>query len=314
MLVTLMQERKGELMRYLEDIRLGTADICDLVEYGLVLLDAACSFGKRPQDLGQLKYLFARSAFSCDLSFLDELRAESADWSAHEKRLAARLLQRAFFAEGIIRRASASPARDELVFYGSILNTALAGPRRRVFEDIDVIMSAAYDDPAMAEDLLRAVLDEQLDDGICYRVLGFEPLVVHPRNPDAVGECCRKETGLRLLVAASFEDMQEIITVDAVTIRADLPWSDILEYRPMFGGETILIRACAPDLLIAMKLHRLVDNSDRHKRTKDLYDIHTLVQAQDRSTDIAGVMACYQYERDTFEEVWLGARAAGLGR
>jgi len=199
-----------------------------------------------------------------------------------------------YFLESILRRITASDQKDTFIFKGGFLLASSLGLAIRTTKDIDLHLQGISLDPISLENNLQNILRLDLNDQIQYEILGLDPI----RETDPYG-------GIRCKIVCKFENIKQTVSIDFATGDPITPGAIRYPYKTLFSQETLSILSYNLETILAEKLHTVVCRGIANSRSKDFYDIYTIVKLKsdqiDRNYLKIALQRTFEYRKSLFE-------------
>ena len=193
-----------------------------------------------------------------------QLKAKVRNLSGSDSNKAQTLI-RNFVMERFLERLALSEYRDHFILKGGMLVAAMVGLDTRATMDIDTTVKALNLSREDAVKVIENIIAVNVPDGVQFKVTKVADIMEEHDYP-----------GIRLMLEATLDRMQQTIKLDISTGDIITPAAVEYNYHLMFEERTISLWAYNPETLLAEKLETIMSRGTANTRMRDFYDIHVI--------------------------------------
>lgn len=171
-----------------------------------------------------------------------------------------------YFLEVILKKLSKSSYANHYIFKGGFLLSNVIGVESRSTVDIDFLFHKQSLSEENVQQQLDDILTESKDD-IQFLIQSITTI----KESDDYG-------GYRATILCQLENIKQIIHLDIATGDIVTPQPITYDYKPIFDDEKFPIIAYTIETILAEKLQTIYSRSFLNSRSKDFYDIYTILK------------------------------------
>jgi predicted nucleotidyltransferase component of viral defense system len=186
-----------------------------------------------------------------------------------EKNVEAGIILRNFMQERLLERISISEYKNNFIFKGGILISAIVGIDSRSTMDIDANIKGQTLNETEIASIMSNILCLPIDDNVSFTLKNIEEI--------------REETdypGYRISIEAILDKTCQMLKMDVTTGDPIIPKETEYSFRLMFQDRAIGIMAYNLETILAEKFETLIARSVTNTRMRDFYDIYILTLTQ----------------------------------
>jgi len=183
-----------------------------------------------------------------------------------------------YMMERLLSRFAASSYNDKFIVKGGFLIASMIGEDLRTTQDLDATIKGMLVDERMVLSMMDEVMGIDQGDQISFRLLS----IVRIREESAYDN-------FRVTLDASFQTIQERLSVDITTGDSVIPREIDYSYRLMFDDRPITIRAYNLQTILAEKIESILMRNITNTRARDYYDVFVLMKTRASDLDFAGL-------------------------
>ena len=169
--------------------------------------------------------------------------------------------------ERVLDRISRSAYRDNFILKGGFLISSLTGIGERTTMDIDASVRGISLKRERIERVFREIISIDAEDGISFEYKGIRKI----REGDVY-------ENHRILFNARYGKINNPMKMDITTGDDIIPEAVKYDYPTIFDENTIRIMAYNIETVIAEKYETVIRRNVANTRTKDFYDLYTLLR------------------------------------
>ncbi len=170
-----------------------------------------------------------------------------------------------YMMERFIERISISQYRDNFIFKGVFLISAMIGTNLRSTLDIDATLKGIPVSEKTIIEIINNIISIELDDNTSWKVINIKSIHSSGKYED-----------FRITLGAKFFNIKEFIKIDLTTGDVVIPREIEYSYDLMFEDRSIDIKAYHLYTILAEKLETVLSRNISNTRAKDFYDIYIL--------------------------------------
>lgn len=188
-----------------------------------------------------------------------------------------------YFLESILKRIVISDQRHRFTFKGGFLLASSLGLTLRTTKDIDLHIQGLVIEPISLTETINGILALDLGDQIHFQIMGYESI----RETDPYG-------GMRVKINCKLENIKQTVAVDLATGDPITPGAIQYPYKTLFSQETLMISSYNIETILAEKFHTIIDRGLANSRSKDFYDIFSIIKLKTDQIDVGNLRAAFQ--------------------
>lgn len=172
-----------------------------------------------------------------------------------------------YLLQAVLRRVGRSTYVNELILRGGMLTTLWIPIGKRIAQDVDFLALYPFSIEATQEKLTQALSITGINDEVEFNQESLTILAIWQET---------EFPGARVKIEVALGDLKRNIQIDVGfgdPLAFPPQW---LEYPTLLQEETIKLLAVCPEIMLAWKLHGMVEQGSRNWRGKDLYDVMLL--------------------------------------
>ncbi|APX71734.1 nucleotidyl transferase AbiEii/AbiGii toxin family protein [Companilactobacillus allii] len=174
------------------------------------------------------------------------------------------VLLKKYFIDGFLFLLSKSPYKDNFIWKGGFILSAITGIEKRTTVDIDTLIH----DVKLSEKELSVVMNEITRDK--FEGTKYDIKAIHPIQED------KNYTGLRITIKATLGNMSDDFHLDITTGEIILPKEIAFTYQSSLLKKKISLLIYPPERMLAEKLQTIISRGLANSRMKDFYDCYIL--------------------------------------
>lgn len=171
-----------------------------------------------------------------------------------------------FFFECFLRKLSLSAYRNCFVLKGGFLLESILGISMRTTMDIDFKAEGISLEEKELLQMMKKVCSISSDDGVGFRVIGISDIKAET-----------KYGGKTIKIEARLQNLRKIFSIDVAEGDLITPYPENYEFHSRFGLKSFQIFAYNNETMLAEKFETLISRGTTNSRSKDLFDIHILM-------------------------------------
>ncbi len=199
-----------------------------------------------------------------------------------------------FFYDEFLKLLSQSSCRDLFILKGGILLTHNLGIQQRSTIDIDFHVKELTLDEKELREALEDILQSRKGD-LYFELEGDAQEI---RNEDKYG-------GLRFRIWGRLSNIRVPFSIDFATGDPVYPSAKLLTYTTALG-DTFGLRMYPLETVLAEKLETILYRAEANGRSKDLYDIHAILKANEGKLDFGttrqAMNLTFTYRKTNFDK------------
>ncbi|MPM99766.1 hypothetical protein SDC9_146960 [bioreactor metagenome] len=203
----------------------------------------------------------------------------------------AQTLIRNYMMERFLERVTLSMYRNNFILKGGMLVAAMVGLETRATMDIDTSIKALPLNPNSTRAIIEEILAVEINDGVNFSISKEDIIMGEHDYP-----------GLRYILNAKLERMQEIIKIDISTEDVITPAAIEYSYKLMFEDRHISLWTYNLETVLGEKLETMMARGTANTRMRDFYDVFVLYR-QERDTlsveNLAAALKATSAKRNT---------------
>ncbi|MBO0410217.1 nucleotidyl transferase AbiEii/AbiGii toxin family protein [Enterococcus hulanensis] len=184
---------------------------------------------------------------------------------AKEKGVSARQVQQNYLIEIFLEKIAASKYKDNFIIKGGYLIGSLIGLDLRATMDLDATIKGFELTPEKLLEIAHQIVNIPTEVSFKLSVIGVEEIRETDDYP-----------GFKLKLAADFERIHEIITIDVTTGDAITPKEIDFRFRRLFDDQRIELWSYPVENVLAEKLETILSRGVATTRPRDFYDVFIL--------------------------------------
>ena len=194
---------------------------------------------------------------------------------AKELRLNYNLVLNQFFFDEFLKLLSISKYQNNFMLKGGMLLTYTLGIQNRATQDIDFLVKGLTIDAVQIKDILSTIISGADTSGVWFEVLND---VDNIRLEDKYG-------GVRYHIIGHLSNIRVPFAIDIATGDPIYPDAKIELYTTILN-EDILLRLYPLESVLAEKLQTVLARAENNSRSKDFYDIYTIMKNNEKQVDM----------------------------
>ena len=184
---------------------------------------------------------------------------------AKEKGVSAQQVQQNYLIEIFLEKIAASKYKDNFIIKGDYLIGSLIGLDLRATMDLDATIKGFELTPEKLLEIAHQIVNIPTEVSFKLSVIGVEEIRETDDYP-----------GFKLKLAADFERIHEIITIDVTTGDAITPKEIDFRFRRLFDDQRIELWSYPVENVLAEKLETILSRGVATTRPRDFYDVFIL--------------------------------------
>lgn len=184
---------------------------------------------------------------------------------AKEKGVSAQQVQQNYLIEIFLEKIAASKYKDNFIIKGGYLIGSLIGLDLRATMDLDATIKGFELTPEKLLEIAHQIVNIPTEVSFKLSVIGVEEIRETDDYP-----------GFKLKLAADFERIHEIITIDVTTGDAITPKEIDFRFRRLFDDQRIELWSYPVENVLAEKLETILSRGVATTRPRDFYDVFIL--------------------------------------
>ena len=170
-----------------------------------------------------------------------------------------------FLFERILERLSVSPWRDHFILKGGLLISSMIGIGERTTMDMDTTVRGIPMEEQQITDVIRSVIEQDLDDGIQFIFRSIEPI----REDDAYNN-------FRVHLDARYGKINAPMKIDITMGDKITPAAVCYDFPCLFEEKRVPVMAYTLETILAEKYETIIRRNIATTRARDFYDLYTL--------------------------------------
>lgn len=179
----------------------------------------------------------------------------------------AQILIRNYMMERFLERISLSEYKDKFILKGGMLVAAMVGLDARSTMDIDATVKGANVSVDDVENIIAAIIEVQIEDGVIFRVKRIQEVMDEAEYP-----------GIRVSMETLFDGVTTPLKIDISTGDAITPREIKYRFKLMLEERTIEVWAYNLETVLAEKVETIISRNVTNTRMRDFYDIYVLLK------------------------------------
>ena len=179
-----------------------------------------------------------------------------------------------FFFDAFLARLSVSTYKDKFVLKGGLYLSSVVGIDTRSTMDMDFYITHLSMEKETIVDTIKNIATMDVGDGVKFKVVGSSDI----RPDDQYG-------GFQVKVVGKLDNVRYEFGIDVATGDPIIPSERNYDYKCLVTGETLPIKACSLESVIAEKLETVLARQIANSRSKDFYDLYILRKTQFDNVD-----------------------------
>ncbi|MDT2660265.1 nucleotidyl transferase AbiEii/AbiGii toxin family protein [Enterococcus hulanensis] len=184
---------------------------------------------------------------------------------AKEKGVSAQQVQQNYLIEIFLEKIAASKYKDNFIIKGGYLIGSLIGLDLRATMNLDATIKGFELTPEKLLEIAHQIVNIPTEVSFKLSVIGVEEIRETDDYP-----------GFKLKLAADFERIHEIITIDVTTGDAITPKEIDFRFRRLFDDQRIELWSYPVENVLAEKLETILSRGVATTRPRDFYDVFIL--------------------------------------
>lgn len=174
-----------------------------------------------------------------------------------------------FFFDEFLRLLSQSKYKDNFMLKGGMLLTYALGVQNRATQDIDFLVKGINLDSDNIKSILLSIISDSKQSDICFEIEGEG---IEIRSDDEYG-------GLRFKIIGHLSNIRIPFAVDIATGDPVYP-SPVEERYQTILSDRFNLKFYPIESVLSEKLHTILSRAENNSRSKDYYDIYTILNKQ----------------------------------
>lgn len=179
-----------------------------------------------------------------------------------------------FFFDEFLRLLSQSKYKDNFMLKGGMLLTYALGVQNRATQDIDFLVKGINLDSDNIKSILLSIVSDSKQSDIWFEIEGEGEEI---RSDDEYG-------GLRFKIIGHLSNMRIPFAVDIATGDPVYPAPVEEKYQTILGDRYDL-KFYPLESVLSEKLHTILARAENNSRSKDFYDIYTILNKKKEEID-----------------------------
>lgn len=192
----------------------------------------------------------------------------------------AQTLIRNYMMERFLERVTLSMYRNNFILKGGMLVAAMVGLETRATIDIDTSIKALPLNPSSTRAIIEEILAVGINDGVHFSISKEDIIMEEHDYP-----------GLRYILNATLERMQEIIKIDISTEDVITPAAIEYSYKLMFEDRYISLWTYNLETVLGEKLETMMARGTANTRMRDFYDVFVLYRQEKDTLSVENLAA-----------------------
>lgn len=184
------------------------------------------------------------------------------------------ILIRRYMMDRFLERLSQTRYRDAFILKGGLLISEMVGLETRATKDIDTTVTGVPLTENGMEQVFREIIAVDLDDEVTFSLAGINTIMDESEYE-----------GLRVGIDAHLDSIVMPLKIDISTGDAITPQAIAYDYRLMFEGRTIAVKAYPIETVLAEKIETMISRAETNTRMRDFYDMHILLKSYSGNID-----------------------------
>ena len=194
---------------------------------------------------------------------------------AKELKLNYNLVLNQFFFDEFLKLLSISKYQNNFMLKGGMLLTYTLGIQNRATQDIDFLVKGLTIDAVQIKDILNTIISGADKSGVWFEVLNDGDTI---RLEDKYG-------GVRYNIIGYLSNIRVPFSIDIATGDPIHPDAKVERYTTILNDD-IYLRLYPLETVLAEKLQTILARAENNSRSKDFYDIYTIMKNKDMQVDI----------------------------
>ena len=194
---------------------------------------------------------------------------------AKELKLNYNLVLNQFFFDEFLKLLSISKYQNNFMLKGGMLLTYTLGIQNRATQDIDFLVKGLTIDAVQIKDILNTIISGVDKSGVWFEVLNDGDTI---RLEDKYG-------GVRYNIIGYLSNIRVPFSIDIATGDPIHPDAKVERYTTILNDD-IYLRLYPLETVLAEKLQTILARAENNSRSKDFYDIYTIMKNKDMQVDI----------------------------
>ena len=194
---------------------------------------------------------------------------------AKELRLNYNLVLNQFFFDEFLKLLSISKYQNNFMLKGGMLLTYTLGIQNRATQDIDFLVKGLTIDAVQIKDILSTIISGADTSGVWFEVLNDSDNI---RLDDKYG-------GVRYYIIGHLSNIRVPFAIDIATGDPIYPDAKVELYTTILNDD-IQLRLYPLESVLAEKLQTILARAENNSRSKDFYDIYTIMRNNEKQVDI----------------------------
>ena len=194
---------------------------------------------------------------------------------AKELKLNYNLVLNQFFFDEFLKLLSISKYQNNFMLKGGMLLTYTLGIQNRATHDIDFLVKGLTIDTLQIKDILNTIISDVDKTGVWFEVLNDGDNI---RLEDKYG-------GVRYHIIGHLSNIQVPFAIDIATGDPIYPDAKVELYTTILN-DNIQLRLYPLESVLAEKLQTILARAEHNSRSKDFYDIYTIMRNNETKVDI----------------------------
>jgi abortive infection protein abiGII len=194
---------------------------------------------------------------------------------AKELKLNYNLVLNQFFFDEFLKLLSISKYQNNFMLKGGMLLTYTLGIQNRATQDIDFLVKGLTIDAVQIKDILSTIISGADTSGVWFEVLNDSDNI---RLDDKYG-------GVRYYIIGHLSNIRVPFAIDIATGDPIYPDAKVELYTTILNDD-IQLRLYPLESVLAEKLQTILARAENNSRSKDFYDIYTIMRNNEKQVDI----------------------------
>ena len=184
---------------------------------------------------------------------------------AKEKGITTQQVPQNYLIEAFLTKLSQSQYRENFIVKGGYLISGMIGLDLRATMDLDATIKGFELTPENLSRIAKEIVKLPTDESFKFEFQGIEEIRETDDYP-----------GYRLKLLATFEQMNENVTVDVTTGDVITPKEISFNFKKMFDDDTIHLLSYPLETILAEKIETILSRGIAITRPRDFYDVYIL--------------------------------------
>lgn len=193
-----------------------------------------------------------------------------------------------YFFENFLHRISKSEYKDNFVFKGGFLLQSMLGIEARSTMDIDLRVEKLNLVDDNLYEIFSSIAKIDMDDEISYQVIKISDIALE-----------KKYKGKSVKISAKFYNVCKVFSVDLAIGDIVTPFPKRYIYKSGINDLEFNILSYTVETILAEKFQTLIYKGEKNSRSKDILDMHLLVNEGYDTSILNSAMINTFFQRDT---------------